>query len=262
LRRRAARGTKRHDDKRRGLATKGSHRHGSGQIELSELNAQLRRGGEVELDAALQVGAAGEIVRGARNKHARAEPAAAAEATAPPQASASAAASAPPAEPSPASAPSVSAPSASAPSTAAPAPAPAQPKLARQAKPSATKPAGAARAGLARPSSAPVLPQRRAPVPAAPRTRPALTVPSATDRDLRDAFEPGMIGKVESHLAQMHTARQATWQTTHVGGAGYVRTYSSGRAQTAADGFRRLEARLMRMQIEAYRATVRPDWHR
>ena len=41
---------------------------GSGAIELAELNKQLRRGGEIELDASLQPGAAGEIVLECTNK--------------------------------------------------------------------------------------------------------------------------------------------------------------------------------------------------
>ena len=41
---------------------------GSGILELGELQKQLRRGGDVALDASLQPGAAGEIVMESTNK--------------------------------------------------------------------------------------------------------------------------------------------------------------------------------------------------
>ena len=40
----------------------------SGQLEIKELQKQLRRGGEIELDAALQDGAQGKIETEAKNK--------------------------------------------------------------------------------------------------------------------------------------------------------------------------------------------------
>ena len=43
---------------------------GSGVLELRELNKLLRRGGEVQLDAKMQAGAAGEIKVKAENKSA------------------------------------------------------------------------------------------------------------------------------------------------------------------------------------------------
>ena len=43
---------------------------GSGTIEMRELNKFLRRGGEVQLDAKMQAGAAGEIKVKAENKSA------------------------------------------------------------------------------------------------------------------------------------------------------------------------------------------------
>jgi len=43
---------------------------GSGTIEMRELNKFLRRGGEVQLDAKMQTGAAGEIKVKAENKSA------------------------------------------------------------------------------------------------------------------------------------------------------------------------------------------------
>ena len=42
---------------------------GSGVLEMGELNKVLRRGSTIQLDAKMQVGAAGEITAKAENKH-------------------------------------------------------------------------------------------------------------------------------------------------------------------------------------------------